>query len=346
MHHHSLYKSLQLLFEKRLGWELYRPVGTEWFEEGYWKNAEVYNNHPDTVAQFLQIRNTVPTKMGPRNVVKEDKDTHYVINDFFMDQKAITLDQFKEMDIDIVIASYFGNIAPYKDLIQKYKPNAKLVMQMGNEWPVPWDIVENLMASTGKVNTPPNKNVIYYHQEFDLDTYKYEPPEEIQKKKHVRNFVHCMMEHEMHRQDWEDFQAIEKLLPRTKFESYGISCRDGIVQKQEDIAKMMRESFFGVHLKSKGDGYGHVIHSWAAMGRPLIFRKSQYKGKLAEPLLEHRVTGLDLDEMSYKDIANYIKSMSPGEHRQMCEAMYKKFTDNVNFDKEADSIKSFMENLI
>lgn len=35
-HHHDLFESLAILFEDRLGWELYRPIGMEWFDEGYW----------------------------------------------------------------------------------------------------------------------------------------------------------------------------------------------------------------------------------------------------------------------------------------------------------------------
>lgn len=51
-HHDDLYESLRILFEDRLGWELYRPIGTEWYTEGYW---DVYN-HPDTVTQYLGLQ--------------------------------------------------------------------------------------------------------------------------------------------------------------------------------------------------------------------------------------------------------------------------------------------------
>ena len=35
-HHHALWESLRLVFEERFGWELYRPIGMDWFIEGYW----------------------------------------------------------------------------------------------------------------------------------------------------------------------------------------------------------------------------------------------------------------------------------------------------------------------
>ena len=42
-HHSALYESLRLLFEERLDWKLYKPIGTEWYANGYWK----LHTHPD-----------------------------------------------------------------------------------------------------------------------------------------------------------------------------------------------------------------------------------------------------------------------------------------------------------
>lgn len=35
-HQADLYYSLQLLFEDRLGVQLFTPIGHEWWDEGYW----------------------------------------------------------------------------------------------------------------------------------------------------------------------------------------------------------------------------------------------------------------------------------------------------------------------
>ena len=35
-HHGDLFESHRLVFVDRFGWELCRPIGLEWFQEGYW----------------------------------------------------------------------------------------------------------------------------------------------------------------------------------------------------------------------------------------------------------------------------------------------------------------------
>jgi hypothetical protein len=61
-------------------------------------------------------------------------------------------------DFDVLIASYFDHVKPYSELIKKYNLKTKLIFQMGNEWPVDWSIVDNLLASTKKFAYPSNKN--------------------------------------------------------------------------------------------------------------------------------------------------------------------------------------------
>jgi len=48
-HHGALYYSFHLLFEERLGFELYRPIGYEWFKRGFWK----YSRNPQVIRQYL-----------------------------------------------------------------------------------------------------------------------------------------------------------------------------------------------------------------------------------------------------------------------------------------------------
>lgn len=316
LHHEGLLRSLKLLFETRLGHELYIPTGREWFEEGYWKLAEPYNNHPSTISQYLETK--------------------------WEGYRAITLPEFKDTKFDIVIASTYDHVRVYGELVSKYQPQAKLVHQMGNDWPVDFDLVKNLMSSTAPFPIPPGVNAVFYHQEFDTQMFSYQYPE---KTKIARSFVNTMREDTIFGQDLKDFIELERYL-RYKCEMRGASCRDGVVKEQSEIARLMQESEWGVHLKAGGDGFGHIIHNWAAVGRPVIFRGSQYRGKLAGRLLKHMETGLDLDLMTHYDLANFIRSMSEGEHRAMCERMYAIFTQEVNFDKEEETIKSFLSNML
>src|SRR5690242_6385574 len=51
-HHHDLWESLELLCA-RLGWDLYRPIGMDWYEQGYWNHERKW--HGDAIAkQYLE----------------------------------------------------------------------------------------------------------------------------------------------------------------------------------------------------------------------------------------------------------------------------------------------------
>jgi hypothetical protein len=333
MHHSTLFKSLQMLLEDRLGHELYRPIGKDWFEEGYWKLAEPYDNNLSTIEQYLGLRDFQPVDGSkPLNPIEEVKPDYYLIADTFKPHKAITLEQFKRMEFDIIIASYDKHIEPYQKLLQ-FQPKAKFVFQIGNDWPVDFTKVKNLMASVAPYEVPKGINAVFYHQEIDTNLFSYHPPV---KKDTIRSFVNCLQD-DLFKTDWRDFLWLERTLP-FRFRSFGGGCRDGIIQSQEDVAKLMQDSFAGVHLKTGGDGFGHVLFNWFAVGRPVIVRKSQYKGKLADKLLTDE-TCFDLD----KGMDYVVDKINTCDHPKMCETVYNKFISEVNFNREAEDVKSFID---
>jgi len=344
-HHSDLMLSLQLLFEKRLGWKLYRPIGEEWFTEGYWKLAEPYNNNPATIAQYLDKRGVIPEDgTKPLNTSIIDIDDYYLIDSPTMNQRAITLDRFKRMDIDIVIASIPDHFESFSRLIKDHKRNARLICQFGN---ILWNIKDypykNIMASIAPQKVPSGYNTVFYHQEFDTDVFNYELPKG---GRHIRSFVNILETASIYEEDWKTFQEVEKLLPQYAFESYGSSCREGVVNGHKEIAKKMKESLFGFHLKSGGDGFGHILHNWFAVGRPPIVRYSQYEGKLAGELMSDGETCIFVDGLTPEEIANKITHYSSREkHKTLCKNAYKMFKRKVNFDAEFQRIKLFLKNL-
>lgn len=320
LHHKGLAESLQLLFEKRLGHQLFFPYGLDWFPK-YWKIGDPYGETAiNTAKQFLT--GELPSD-GTGVVTIPNKMTFY---------------EFINTDIDVLIASIPEHIEPYKELIKLYHPKAKLIFQIGNSWSMDYD-VKNVLASIHPMTVPEGINAVFYHQEFELPGYK--APEKSNK---ITSFVNCLGHDQLFQQDWKEFLTLEHYLKGFECRSYGASCRDGNMQS-DIIGDMMSDSHFSVHLKQSGDGYGHVAHGWGAVGRPVIFRGDQYKGKLAGKLFKHLETGFDLDKMSCVDVAHEIRTMSPGSHRQMCESMYKTFKQEVDFDKEEQSIQEFMGRL-
>jgi len=333
-HHGNLYHSLHLLFEKRLGFNMYRPIGYEWFTNGYWKIAEPYGNAQDTINQFLGIDDRHWNAYESLNGDYKLKDEIYHIydpeNNF--QHKAITFDTFKKMQFDLIVASY-----PQHEFwvqLLRYQPKAKFIMQLGNTGQK--TSAQNILCSTTEFIPDINQKVFTYHQEFDLSEYSYEHPTNHKK---VSSFVVLLPERETYIQ-------YRDALPEFDFKAYGPGAIDGTLSGRE-IAQEMKKSAFGWHVKPGGDGYGHIIHKWFAVGRPIITRSSYYRGKMAEQLLLDGITCIDLDKRNMADNLEVIRYFSSQErHTLMCANARHRFEEIVNFEKEAVGLKQFIEEII
>lgn len=334
-HHGDLFHSLHLLFEKRLGYQLFRPIGLSWYPE-YWHIADPYApNHMPTVQQYLSIS---PQQMAFfANKIEKVEDGVYYCWQPSQEtyHKAITLEKFKEMQIDIVISSIPSHDIAYADLIKKYKPNAKHIAQMGNVWGE--TSVKNIMcsfpASLAKVRS--DQNVVFYNQEFDLNIFKYTPPSN---RKKITSFVNCLPMSELYHQ-------FKFALPEFEFKAHGASCPDECIAPLSRIAQIMQESMWGYHVKPGGDGYGHVLFNWLAVGRPLIIDMRYYRHR--RNLLIDRETCIDIGRRSFEESVRLIREYSePSIHRKMCENVHKVFVENVNFDEDERKVRAFLEKML
>lgn len=346
-HHSGLCYSLKLLFEDRLGDELYFPIGTEWFHEGYWCIAEPYNNNLDTVNQFLQIKPEYIPADGTvsLNKVIAEEATHYQVEDQAHNyvQKCLTLQQFADMDIDIIIASIPRHYTAYKILRDKYHPKAKVICQMGNMFQEIGELlsngtVENFMSSTVSFAVPEKVNHVFYHQEINLDIFK---PLDIQRITKITSFVNLLPES-------DTYERARSLLPSYEFRAYGASCPDGVVHNIKDIAETMQRSGWGYHNKPHCDGFGHVIFDWFAIGRPVIANVREYKHYLAGELMQEGVNCIALDNGdNLQVIADKIKEYSQLEkYTTMCKEARAAFLQCVNYGAEQETIQSFIARLI
>jgi glycosyltransferase involved in cell wall biosynthesis len=338
-HHVTLYKSLHLLFENRLGHNLFRPVGVEWFDEGFWKIAEPYGNHPATIKQYLSL---APEDQiyywgtPPLNIVNKEKDGYYEVKVDGYVQKAVTLEQFKNMKFDIIIATIPAHIEPYKKLIKLYQPQAKFIFQEGNCWHMDRSQAPNLLSSTKKYNT--DSNALFYHQEFDLNDFSFESARRYNR---ITNLVH-LFRGSPEALTWDKYK---QALPEYEWRMHGIEGDDGVIQ--ECLAETIKDTTFLWHLKIEGDGFGHVIHNAFACGRPPIVRKRYYEDKLAGELMEDLVTCVDLDKRSFEDNIKVIKEYSqPDKYDQMSKNAYNRFKEIVDYDKEQKQIEEFLKGLV
>lgn len=342
-HHGDLFYSLQLLFEKRLGAELYRSIGLEWAEQGFWNVFP----HPATQEQYLGLAQTSePRPLGldglpfPKEQLmnlnyRVEDGIHYVMDPSHNKiQRAIRLEKFKQMKFDIIISSMPPHIEPYNRLIELYQPQAKHIFQVGNAWThLPG--VKNILSSTAPFPVANGVNACFYHQEFDLDVYKYQKST---KPMVVNSYVHLMKELDL-------LAFYKQLLPDYTFTTYGASM-DSIVHGAQNMANTMMDSGWTWHVKPEGDGYGHVLHSTYACGRPTIIKANYYAGKVGSYLLEDGVTCIDISKRDPMANAQLIREWSqPDKHQVMCQNAYNRFCEVVDYDKEEQEIRRFLENL-
>jgi len=333
LHHSSLFESFRLLFEKRFGWELYCPIGLKWFNMGLWHVGDPYQNPEQIALQYLDAN---------RLKIVEIKNNIYYIREPYHNKiiKGITFDEFKFTKFDYIIASIPPHFYCYKIMRDLYQPQAKLVLQVGNNgWELPPSA--NIMCSTSAPKR--GANFIRYHQEFDTSIFSYTPPKSA---RIVRSFLHLFPMADLFYETAGNCCLIDKCIPR-KFEAYGLLTRNGSIQTIFELAKLMKESGFVWHVKPEGDGYGHIIHNTFAVGRPLITVFQFYRGCLAFNLFEDGVTCIDIGSLTPRQIAEKLnKFAQPEIHKTLCENAYKRFKEVVDFDAEAEELKKFFERCI
>lgn len=341
-HHPALYYSFHLLFEKRLGHTLYRPIGEEWSKSGYWKLLDLCVNdyqREEKLAELLIPDAVLPYANTSWNKILRDEGGYVVIDksgNIPVEQRGVTLEQFKKIEFDLIIASFLFNIKPFKDLALQYQPSAKVIAQVGNEWDLKQFENEYVMASVKKQEYNA-KNIVFYRQEFDIDMFN---DQNQNYENRITSFVDPTYISD------NDKSIIDKMKKSFSDEYviklHGKLSRDGYVSSTSEVADIMRRSKFGLHLKTAGDGYGHVIHNWFAVGRPVIFRGSQYKDRLAGELLEHNETGIDVEVTGIDKCIEITKNMPDEEYYAMCDNVKRRFKEVVNFDNDTERIKTFL----
>ena len=206
---------------------------------------------------------------------------------------------------------------------------ARFIVQVGNTGQfVNW-ARDPLVLSSSEM--PILGRGVVYHQE--IDPIEYRPP-------HFRgtaaSFVNCMPQ--MGR-CWDLLQEAQGL--GQPIYVYGINGPDGIIKPYSALVDLMAAVDWGWHDKAQGDGFGHVIHTWAAVGRPLVGHASHYKGKLGEHFWKDGVTCIDLDQHSVAEAVEMIRKMCRCRHEDMCRAIRAEF-DEIDYEGEAEAIRAFL----
>ena len=222
--HGGLYYSLYLLFEKRLGWELYRPIGKRWHTGGYWR----YSDNPGTVDQYLNVYN-------PYGELPEPQDGVYVMDWHegrqHFPMRGITLEAFARTDFGYVVPSVNNHERSFTKLRDDFHPGAAVVRQAGNVHDtVDFGVIRNVLASTS-LDVPDGVNAVRYHQEFSLQDYgPTRPPDTTT----VKSFLNCHPE-TVYYPLWNQ---VRERMPDFTIRSHGNNCPDGNVPNADMPAAM------------------------------------------------------------------------------------------------------------
>ena len=325
-HQADLFYALQLLLEDRLGIEVYTPIGYEWFDEGYWQFGHEHLGRA-LADQYLNI-----------DAKYERWSTHHATYDPAHPSRLIrcvTLDEFRALgDWSHIVATVQDNQAGFARLAAE--TGAKYVYQVGNtRQQVDWSLDPLTIVSS---EVPIEGRGVRIHQPFDHSTtFRYRDPDEA--THHISSFVNLMPR----LVDWPLWLGYQSYLPEWPTLVYGIDGPDGNLHPVSAIADAMAHSAFGLHLKPTGDGFGHVLHNWAAVGRPLIGKGSYYRGQLGEHFWQDGVTCIDLDQRPPEENAALIRAVwsDKPHYRAMCEAIRAEF-DRIDWDDEARDVAGLL----
>lgn len=356
-HHHDLWESMELL-AARLGWDLYRPIGMDWFEQGYWNHERKW--HGDAIArQYLE-------PWGSDYAIthswdgRTDGHFHRLDKSHGRFIRLVTLDAARDLRPDIVISSLAHNHDGFARFAGEI--GATFGLQVGNVRFSAADMVEDRwdLAAFGLVSgimpvTPPKPHVVY-HQEFKVrdsivTPFAYVPPPRGEAFR-VSSFVQC------YPQDTGSYPYFTEAAKRAReldwrvYGAYGEAPLDeyaaGNLDRCEDVAIAMRASDVAWHAKRWSDGYGHVIHNWFAVGRPVFGFEDYYRDQLAGPLWIDGITSIDIGRRTADEVVRLIRELrlDEGRHVEMCEAAAARFREIVDFDAEAESIRAMMAQVL
>jgi len=345
-HHHDLWESLELLCE-RLGFTLYRPIGMDWFDEEYWNFERAW--HGDAIArQYLEPWGS--DEPGRR----WDPSHERWLN-------IVTLEEARDLKPDIVISSVDHNHGGFARFAKEV--GAKFGLHLGNvrfgEIDMAhdrWDLADfGILTSLLPFPQLVRKPYVVVHQEFSLEDFRHEPPN-VGDPIVIASFVNGFPEN---KEGYQQFRDVAALMPDYDWRihgAYGSAPLDeyaaGNINRCADVGQAMRDSDIAWHTKQWSDGFGHVIHNWFAVGRPVVGFASYYNGgftgfpQLAGALWVEGVTSFDISYKTPDEVRWLLGSLDAERIERMSAAAAARFREVVNFDEEAEQIRAMFAQVL
>lgn len=343
-HHHALAESLLILFEDRLGGHVAFPAGMPWFDRWYWSFERAV--HGDRVArQYLEGVWHDASSTGAGSVVRIDRrhPGRAIV--------GISLEAALEQKWDVVLCSLPHNYEGFHKLARE--TGARYGIQLGNNLQAFDRRADFALATTtlpgrgpewvGRVFDHEGVPTVMHHQEFSLDYFRQGAPE-IADRRTVASFVNCFGEGPSYPAFLRMARAWGGEFDFKVFGAYGSAPLDefaaGDLEAVPDVADAMRAARVGWHSKHWSDGFGHTIHNWFAVGRPVIGYARYYASQLAAPLWVEGETTFDLESRSEGELLDLMRRLRDDDefHARICEASAARFREVVDYGAEADAI--------
>lgn len=223
-HHQQLSQALIYLFEERLGIELYRPEGAEWYPDYYWHplpDEALANLTPADGAKFRAVSDLdlLPPADAERLWLKEGGKPEGDISGqgyFSQDNTRFRWMRLEEAkDLDYIICTSERNEQRFYNLRRNLGLKAKIIRYVGNSDegvnPDLFDIFipAYLPLYEQYVHTG-HKPGFLYHPEFDTKwTYLYTAPQTVLGKPIVRNWLNFSYHHREPGSPWETWCRYE-----------------------------------------------------------------------------------------------------------------------------------------
>lgn len=328
-HHAGLLESLLCLLDDRLGFDVYVPVGMEWWDAGYWEFGKQHWGDDRLARQFLE-----PDHHWERDGLNLISEGDWFTQDPEFPGRWVagaSLARAHELGFDVVLSTLPDNYEGYARFARE--KGARFVVQVGNTGQ------ESRRETEPDVtidSTREHPHAIQYHQEWDKDGLFMATPLPPQHENLAASFVNCMPSMGAR---WRDLQGFEKSVWPGRVAVHGIDGPAGNVKPIGEMARIMKQSEFGYHVKN-GDGFGHVVHYWASVGRPLVGSASSYAGRLAGDLWEEGVTSVSTDGLRPHEVARRVLAIREDADRYaaMCQEIRRRVDARVDFAAEAAEI--------
>src|ERR1035437_1944900 len=315
-HHAGLFNALQLLGD-RLDWTIFTPIGMDWWTERIWQFGVVFGD--DRLAQQY---------LRPGTAEMYDPE--------FPDRliSGVTLMEANQMDWGVVMATVQENQEGFRSFADEH--NAQYAYHVGNtNQQIAWSLDPAVLNAS---EMPMHGRGVHIGEEFDSERmFGYQPPDG---SRFISSFVNCMPQIAC----YPDLESSRMLASDWDFHVHGISGPDGVLKPITMVATEMAKSSFGWHDKQHGDGFGHVLNYWAAIGRPLIGHASHYAGKNGSVFWRDLETCIDLDKHKLAETYQLINAIvnDPPRHRAMCEAIRAVFDANTDWAGDAEKVKGLL----